>query len=181
MRWLWHLMDWMAIQYAAAEMPDANGVDPHLEEASKLVNDPAFLGREIPPARVHFAEDGVFHFASPLPCPFPECNRVYGRIYTEGDWRGKPAVILVHGWNDKPNHFWRFPILARRLAQAGMTAATLELPYHFQRRPRARLGAASNFLSADILRTAQAAAQSVAEIQALACWLAEEGHARVGL
>jgi dienelactone hydrolase len=174
-------MDWLAIRYAAARMPEAAGVEPHLEEASLLVNDPAFLMEETPVAQVELGEGGGFRFTSPQPCPFSECNTVHGRLYAEGDWRGQPSVILVHGWNDSPNHYYRFPSLARKFARAGMTAVTLELPYHFQRRPRARLGAASNFLSADILRTARAAAQAVAEMRALARWLAEEGCPRIGL
>lgn len=163
-------------------MPKEAGVNPRLDEAIHLVNDRAFFAEEAPAARVEMGADGSFRFPSPLPCPFEECNVVRGRLYAGGErWSDLGAVILVHGWNDKPNHYWRFPSMAREFARAGLTAITLELPYHFHRRPRGRPPLECDFLSADILRTALAARQAVMEIRALTRWLAEQGRPKIGL
>jgi len=174
-------MDWVAIQFAAVRMPSANGVDMRLEEAARFVNENDFLVAATP-AQVTFPGEHTFSFPSPLPSPYDENNVVVGRLYRGGsDWQKRPAVILVHGWNDATSHFIHFPMLAKKMERAGLNVATMELPYHFQRRPRQRLGAASNFLSADILRTAQAAAQAVAEIRAMTRWLVNQGCPKIGL
>jgi dienelactone hydrolase len=178
----WRFLDWLAIQFAASRMPCPDRAAPRLEEAERLVNDTAFLAADAPAPGLTFAGERAFSFTSPLPSPYEENNIVPGRVYRAGaDWRNKPAVILVHGWNDAPNHYYRFPKLAQKINHAGMSAVTMELPYHFRRRPRQRLGAASNFLSADILRTAQAAGQAVAELRAMTRWLKEQGCPKVGL
>ena len=89
---------------------------------------------------------------------------------------------MVHGWTDLPHHYDRIPRLAKKLNEAGVNAATLELPYQFQRRPsRARWATPRNILSPDIARTVRNAAQAVADIRALARWLAEEGCPRLGV
>ena len=92
----------------------------------------------------------------------------------------QPSFSSTAG-DDAINHFVRFPKMALNLKARGLNEVTLELPYHFRRRPRARLGAASNFLSADIFRTAQASAQAVAELRTLIRWLRAQGCPRVGL
>jgi len=162
-------------------MPSCDGTEAHLEEAARLVNSAGFLSGEIAGPKMEFAGEREFTFASPLPSPYEENNVVFGRFYRAGaDWRRRPAVILAHGWNDVPNHYYRFPTLARKLNESGINAMTFELPYHFKRRPRQRLGAASNFLSADVLRTSRAVEQAVAEIRAMTAWLAEEGCPRIG-
>ena len=160
-------------------MPGGEGVDPRLAEARRLAAEEQFL--EPPAARPRFSGGRNLVFDSPLPSPDPENNAVHGRFYPcPGQWRGRPAVVLVHGWNDFPNHCHRFPRLAKKLNEAGVNAATLELPYQFQRRPR-RLGAHGNILSPDIARTVRNATQAVADIRALARWLAEEGCPRLGV
>ncbi len=178
----WRFLDWLAIQYAASRMPDDYGTNPRLEEATRLVKGSAFLSADVAAADVLFSTEGEFTFPSPLPSPFEENNIVFGRLYPRGsDWREGPVVVLVHGWNDAPNHYFRFPALARKFNAAGMSALTFELPYHFRRRPRRRLGAESNFLSANVLRTAQAAGQTVAELRALTRWLSAQGCPKIGL
>jgi dienelactone hydrolase len=171
----------MAIQLAASRMPSADGVETHLDEAAALVNAKDFLSIASVP-EISFGLENAFAFPSPLPSPYEENNQAVGRLHRAGaDWQKKPTAILVHGWNDATSHFVHFPMLAKKMNLLGLNVATLELPYHFQRRPRQRLGPASNFLSADILRVAQAAAQSVAEIRALTQWLKAQGSPRIGL
>ena len=67
-----------------------------------------------------------------------------------------------------------FHLFARRCHRAGFNAATLELPYHFQRRVR-------RTEAFDHLRTAEAFTQAVAEIRALTGWLLGQGCPSVAL
>ena len=67
-------------------------------------------------------------------------------------------------------------MIAHCCNRAGFNAATLEAPYHFHRQPRN--GAGSH---PDYLRTAEAAAQAIAEIRALTGWLLREGCPAVAL
>ena len=72
--------------------------------------------------------------------------------------------MLLHGTSDFPNHRFLFPLIARRCNGAGFNAATLELPYHFQRYSHEPGGL-------DYFRWAESIAQGVAEIRALTGWL----------
>jgi dienelactone hydrolase len=163
-------------------MAPAAGVDCCLEEAAALVQSRDFLTAKCVTPELQFINDHDFHFASPEPSPFASNHRVFGRLYRSGlDWRERPAVILIHGWNDAPNHFLRFPGLARQFNRVGLNALTFELPYHFQRRPGREAGVARDFLCANIRRTAEAAAQAVAEIGALTHWLRAQGCPHLGL
>jgi pimeloyl-ACP methyl ester carboxylesterase len=175
------LIDWTAIQFAAARMPRAEGRSPRLEEASQLLHGPDFIPAESAPARVEWTDRIHFRFPTPRPSDFEENNVAYGRLYRCGErWQDRPAIILLHGWNDLINHQFRFPLIARRCNRAGFNAVTWVAPYHFKRRPR-RLGAWGNFLCPDICRTAEAAAQAIAEIRALTGWLSREGCPAVAL
>lgn len=174
------LVDRVAIEFAAARMPRDDGRNPHLEEADRLLESADFFSAPAP-ARVEFEGERSFRFDTPRPGPFPKNNVVWGRFYRcAGTWQEHPTVLLLHGWNDVINHFWRFPLLARKLNRAGINAATLVAPYHFRRRP-AQLGAWGNFLCPDLLRTVEATGQAVAENRAFAGWLLGEGCPAVGL
>ncbi len=83
-------------------------------------------------------------------------------------------IILLHGGGNFPGHQLRLQLLARRCHRAGFNAATLELPYHFQRRLR-RADAL------DHLRVAEGFAQAVCEIRALTGWLLDQGCPSVAL
>jgi pimeloyl-ACP methyl ester carboxylesterase len=77
-------------------------------------------------------------------------------------------------------------LFARRCNRAGFNAATLELPYHFQRRPRqygrlSILGQYAPVISRDYLQVAKTWAQAVAEIRSLNGWLLAEGCPAVAL
>ncbi len=162
-------------------MPRPDGRSPRLEEARQFLTGPDFIPAESQPAPVEFTGPLHFRFPTPRPGRFAENNVAYGRLYRgAGRWQERPAIILLHGWNDLINHQFRFPLIARRCNRAGFNAVTLVGPYHFQRRPR-QLGAWSNFLCPDVLRTAQAAAQAIAEMRALTGWLLREGCPAVAL
>jgi dienelactone hydrolase len=175
------LIDWVAIRGAASRMPQADGRDPHLVEARRLMESPEFVPAKVEAAKVQFSGVNRLQFETPCPGPFAENNVVHGRLYRcAGRWQEQPTVLLLHGWNDVIHHRWRFPRMAGQLNRDGFNAATLEAPFHFQRRPR-RLGAWGNFLCPDLLRTVEAMRQALTEILAFAEWLRQQGCPATGL
>src|SRR5436190_9973466 len=131
------LMDWCAIQATSRRIPQIDNRNLRLGEAFQFLKGPDFIPQESKPTLVQF--DGPLHFRFPTPRPseFVENNTVYGRLYRcAGQWPERPAIVLLHGWNSTLSHRFRFPWMAHRCNQAGFNALTLELPYHFQRRPR---------------------------------------------
>jgi dienelactone hydrolase len=181
------LIDWLSIQKNFRRMPPIDRRNLRLEETLQFLKSPDFIPAASQPAGVEFIPDksGLpFHFPTPRPCGFAENNVVYGRLYRCGErWQKRPAVILLHGGNimrggnDFIGYRFRQPLTARCCNQAGFNAATVELPYHFQRYPRQR-GALNNL---DYVRYAAASAQAVAEIRALTGWLLGEGCPAVAL
>ncbi len=162
-------------------LPAANVKTPRLEEAVKFLKGPDFIPAESQSAQVEFnpGESGLhFRFPTPRPGGIAGNNIVYGRLYrcTER-WRERPVIILLHGGGGFPDHQFRFPLIARRCNRAGFNAATLVSPYHFQRRPRPP----GPLRNPDYLLIAEATAQAVAEIRALAGWLLEEGCPAIAL
>ena len=101
-------------------------------------------------------------------------------------WQKRPVIIVLHGGGDVPGHQFVFHLFARRCHRAGFNAVTLELPYHFQRRPR-QYGPLSllcqyiPLISRDYLQVAKTYAQAVAEIRGLSGWLLAEGCPAVAL
>jgi len=175
------LVDWAAIQCAAARMPQPDGRDAHLAQAQRLIESPEFIPAEVQAASVQFSGANRLRFETPCPSAFAVNNTVYGRLYRCAErWQELPTVLLLHGWNDAINHHFRFPCVARQCNRHGFNAATLEAPFHFQRRPR-QLGAWGDFLCPDMLRTAEAARQAVAETRSFAAWLRQQGCPAVGL
>jgi pimeloyl-ACP methyl ester carboxylesterase len=171
-------IDWCAIQATSRRIPQIDNRSLRLAEAFQFLKGPDFIPQESKPAQVEF--DGPLHFRFPTPHPseFVENNTVYGRLYRCADqWQERPAIVLLHGWNSTLSHRFRFPWIAHRSNQAGFNVVTLELPYHFQRRPR-QPGALGGF---DCFRLAERSAQAVAEIRALTGWLLGQGCPAVAL
>jgi len=169
------LIDWSAIQVLTIRTPRDNGQSPRLEEALQFLKGPDFIPAESQPARVEFNGPLHFRFPTPRPGDFAENNVVYGRLYRCAErWQERPVIVLLHGGMDFPNHRFLFPLIARRCNRAGFNAATMELPYHFQRHVRQLDGGI-------YLRWAELMAQGVAEIRALTGWLLGEGCPAVAL
>lgn len=170
-------IDWFALQAASVLLISARRCDrgnSKLAEAVEFLNGPDFIPTESKPAELEFTSDIHFKFPSPRPCEFAENNVVHGRFYRAANWQKHPAIILLHGGGNFPGHQLRFHLLARRFHRGGLNAATLELPYHFQRRVRRAEGL-------DHLQVAEAFAQAVAEIRALTGWLLGQGCPSVTL
>ena len=169
------LIDWTATQVAALRMQTINGRSLRLEEALQFLKGPDFISPASQPAQVEFDDPLHFRFPTPQPSEFAENNVVHGRLYRCAEcWQERPAIVLLHGGRDFINHRFRFPLIAHHCNRAGFNAATLELPYHFQRRPhRPR--------ESDYLESAKTHAQAVAEIRALTGWLLGQGCPTVTL
>ncbi len=158
-----------------------------LDEAIQFLKGPNFIPRETHPAQMEFYPNklGVhFHFPTPRPCDCPGNNVVYGRLFRCGEqWEKRPAIILLHGGriiqssHGSLSYRFAYPLIARCCNRAGFNAATLEAPYHFQRQQH-RAGAMGQ---PDYFRSAESAAQAVAEIRALTGWLLEKGCPAVAL
>ncbi len=189
-------IDWSVLQAAYAMLPQSlfresvNERDLKLEQAIQFLNGPDFIPAESQPAQLDFNPDasgGRFRFPTPRPCEFAENNVVHGRLYRCGDaWQERPVIVGLHGGGDFPGNQFGFHLFARRCQRAGFNAATLELPYHFQRRPRGhgRLSILSQYsplISRDYLQMARTYAQAIAEIRSLSGWLLAEGCPGVAL
>jgi len=165
----------LEIQLRLGRGPSAQESPLELDQALQFLNGPDFIPTESRPAAIKF--DGPLHFRFPTPRPgdIADNNVVYGRLYRcGGRWQERPVLILLHGAGDYPNHWFGFPQVARRCNRRGLNAATLVLPYHFQRRPH-------QIVDWHSLRTAQTIAQGVAEVRALTGWLLGEGCPAVAL
>ena len=174
------IIDRWVIRAAASRMPRPSGADAHAGEARRLLEAPDFFAEMTPPAQMSFTGGKNFQFVSPVVTSSPENNLVTGRISRCGKhWRKRPAVVLLHGWNDRWGYRYRFPWLARHFVRRGINSVMFELPYHYQRRPSE--GTERNFISEDIGRTMEAAHQALAEINSMVNWLLGQGCPRVSL
>jgi pimeloyl-ACP methyl ester carboxylesterase len=170
-------IDWYSLQVAVM-LPSirkcARG-DSKLTEAVEFLNGPNFIPAESKPAELEFTSNIHFKFPSPRPCEFAGNNVVHGRLYRRAkDWQKFPTLILLHGCSDSLNHRYRFPLMVPAIQRAGFNVATLVAPYHFQRRVR-------RIEAFDHLHVAEAFAQAVAEIRALAGWLLDHGCPSIAL
>ena len=133
------------------------------------------------PADLAFFNHVEFQFRSAIATPWEENNQVFGKLFKAGpDWRQRPSVVLLHGWNGELGYRLQFPWLARWLTGAGINTAMLELPYHARRKPRVA-GAVTNFISHDLLRMTEATRQAIADARAVVAWLAAQGSPAVGV
>jgi len=182
---MWRLiarpLDRLAIRSARGSVLPSPDGQSHAEEAAALVNRPAFFVPEVRPAELQFGLDREFQFSSPFTSEIPANNIVRGRCELAGaNWRQRPSIILLHGWNAELQYKWQFPSWSRLLARAGVNAFRFELPYHGSRRP-AGPGVIRNFLSGNLLHFARATHQTLADTRALALWLRAQGSPKVGL
>lgn len=174
-------IDWSVIQAVTMLLPRVEGRGPRLEEALQFLGRTSSMLNDHQPARLEFeskepARD--FQFPSPRPGAFAENNVVYGRLYrcNSQRWRERPVIILLHGGGGFEYRF-TFPSVARRCNEAGLNAATLVGPYHFQRRPYG----IRSWSGRDYLEFSELMAQAICEVQALIGWLGEQGCSSLAL
>ncbi len=109
-------------------------------------------------------------FPSPVTTADAENNRVHAEFFRPiGAGPRRPAVIVLHILGAD------FPLsryLAARLADRGVAALFVKLPYYGERRPASGGPDAKRFLSADIDRTVTAMRQGICDVRRSAAWLA---------
>ncbi len=116
-------------------------------------------------------------FASPITTPDPENNVVHAEYFApSGAGPKRPAVIVLHILGAD------FPLsryMAARLADRGVAALFVKLPYYGERRPLAAGQKAKRFLSEDIERTVSSMRQGICDVRRAACWLAQRPEVNV--
>jgi dienelactone hydrolase len=109
-------------------------------------------------------------FPSPIETPDAENNMVHAEYFASvGDGPKRPGVIVLHILGAD------FPLsryMAARLADRGIAALFVKLPYYGERRPPEEGQSTKRFLSADIARTVSAMRQAVCDVRRAAVWLA---------
>lgn len=110
-------------------------------------------------------------FPSPVDSPDPENNIVHAELFepTNPPPQGGAGVVVLHILGAD---FALSRYLAARMADRGITALFVKLPYYGERRP-ARLGDGKKFLSADIERSTLAMRQGICDVRRAAAWLAK--------
>lgn len=174
-------LDRLAIRSACGSVLPSPDGHSHAAEAVALLQRPDFLCPSTSVAALEFTGTTTFQFPSTVCTGSVANDLVRGHCVLAGaDWRKRPSVILLHGWNAELQYEWLLPRWSRVLARAGISAFRFELPYHAARRPGAG-GGISNFLSGHLLHFAQATHQALADTRALALWLRAQGSPTVGL
>ena len=179
-RWI----EWSALQLDYLVQPPLDESHPQLQEAFEFLSGPDFIPAETQPARLAFDSPEHFRFPTLRPSKFAENNTVYGQLYrcTE-NWQQLPASVLLHGGDimrggNASTAYRRFPRIARLCNRAGINAARLVEPCHFQRHPKQR-GALDDL---NYLRMAEIFfSQGVIDIRAFVGWLFNEGVPTVAL
>jgi dienelactone hydrolase len=120
----------------------------------------------------------TLQFASPITTPDPENNTVHAEYFRPLDGARRPGVVVLHILGAD---FALSRYLAARLADRGVAALFVKLPYYGERRPA---GGRERFLSADMARSVRSMRQGVCDVRRAACWLAsrqEIDPARLGV
>lgn len=105
-------------------------------------------------------------FPSPIVSPDPVNNTVHAEYFRPTRGGRRPAVIVLHILGAD---FALSRYIAARLADRGVAALFVKLPYYGERRPA---GGGKRFLSADIERSVGAMRQGVCDVRRAAAWLA---------
>ncbi len=117
-------------------------------------------------------------FPSPVVTGDPENNVVHAEYFSPIGHPGKrPAVVVLHILGAD------FPLsryMAARLADRGVAALFVKLPYYGERRPAAGGLDSRRFLSSDIERTVTAMRQGVCDVRRAAAWLASRDEVAPG-
>src|SRR5690242_11065132 len=142
----------------------------------------------LPPARFDYElttlrETGSYtvaalRFPSPVVSPDPLNNTVHAEYFRPTGPGRRPAVIVLHILGAD---FALSRYMAARLAERGVAALFVKLPYYGERRPA---GGEKRFLSTDMERSLLSMRQGVCDVRRAAAWLAgraEVDPARLGV
>ncbi len=151
------------------------------ENAQEFPAKPDFFCEEVkPPAKMVFSGKHDFSCDSPMPGVAPQCRRIYGKFYRwDGQWRKRPVLVMLHGWNGENCYRLLFPLLARRCRKNGISLLTFQLPCHGKR--RTPFGPGADFISPDLSAMVCSTQQAIADAQSLIGWLKREGCGPIGV
>ena len=150
------------------------------QRAHALLSRPDFLTPTVPAAQLTFQSQSRFSFPS-VARHIWDTPTAHGRFQRAGrDWKRRPAVILIHGWNGEMGYYFSFPWIERVLAARGINALSFELPFHGRRRPRGS-GAIHNLISDDVETMVEGLRHCLADALSLRLWLVEQGCPSVSL
>jgi Prolyl oligopeptidase family len=114
-------------------------------------------------------------FPSPITTPSPENNVVHAEFFEPVGFPGRRAAVVVLHILGADFPLSRY--VAARLADRGVAALFLKLPYYGERRPSGGPGPVPvRFLSADIERTMTSMRQGVCDVRRALCWLASRNN-----
>jgi hypothetical protein len=179
---------WYKITYARGRILATEGdawqsldAPSHLDDPARfyLADRPAPRVRQEIAGRIAGAEVTRFTFPTLHPLKFPESNLAAGRLYRNTHVDGAPVVLISHGWAHGSlriiEHLYVRPFLS-----AGLSAAFVMHPLHFDRTPRGTYSG-EILISADVVLTVEAFRQGVADMIGAAKWLRAAGHPTIGL
>jgi dienelactone hydrolase len=145
--------------------------EPDVPERFRLA--PAVFAYELEPLRdTPRFQVSALRFPSPVDSPDPVNNTVHAEYFLPAaaapnpEVRRRPAVIVLHILGAD---FALSRYLAARLADRGVAALFVKLPYYGERRSP---GESKRFLSTDIDRSIGAMRQGVCDVRRAAAWLA---------
>jgi Alpha/beta hydrolase domain containing 18 len=175
--------DWIPVNGRTHEGAAHEQLDQYvagvLADTDAYFTPPTTDAYELQPARG--AEPARLTFPSALVTPHRENNLVHARYFPararKGGPRSRRAVLVLAQWNsDAGGHVG----LARVLAQFGMSALRLSLPYHDARMPP-ELTRADYIVSSNVGRTLEVCRQAVLDARRAIWWLRDQGYERIGI
>ncbi|HWE00540.1 MAG TPA: alpha/beta hydrolase family protein, partial [Bryobacteraceae bacterium] len=137
----------------------------------------AFFGYE-PPRDFRF-HDGLLRFTSAVETPCASNNTVHARFFpAKARWkRGERAVVVLPHWNSNAT---QHVALCNGIAELGISALRISLPYHDARMP-GELSRADYAVSSNIGRTIDATRQAVIDVRSCFDWLEQQGYTDLGI
>lgn len=111
-------------------------------------------------------EVSAVRFASPIVTPDPANNTVHAEYFRPIGGGRRPAVVVLHILGAD---FALSRYMAARLADRGVAALFVKLPYYGERRGD---DPSKRFLSTDLSRSVNAMGQGVCDVRRAAAWLA---------
>jgi hypothetical protein len=137
----------------------------------------AFFGYE-PPRDFRF-HDSLLRFTSAVETPYASNNTVHARFFpAKSRWkRGEKAVVVLPHWNSNPT---QHVALCNGIAELGVSALRISLPYHDARMP-GELSRADYAVSSNIGRTVDATRQAVIDVRSCFDWLEQQGYTDLGI
>ena len=174
------LDDW-AINAGYSTLPCPNPAPGQKEELAAILQKEGFFEAVEKVPELKFINSWQFEFQSAVEVCCPENNRVHGWfVRAKGDWKSRPLVVLVHGWNAELHYQYILPKVAKRLSRAGINTIAFELPLHSLRRPQKPFPI-RNFISDHLPTVLQATRQSISDMHALVLWAKAQGCPKVAV